>query len=289
MVAGRTFRKLNPKYKQMLFTEKRTEKLIIIAGAFGGLSVAYYFFHLEQTPFTRRVRFMPLGNAQMEQIIESEYKQALEVCGDNILPVNHPDHIRVFQVTKRLVTKNQCKEMEGIKWQVNVVDTPDMNAFVLPNGQIFMFKGMLDILPNDSALATILGHEMAHAILKHGAEQASLHGIINLFIVISLAILWAILPTDFLAISAQWFQDQILTILLHLPYSRTLEEEADEVGMLFAAKACFDVRESPKLWERLAVKENMEGTPDAEWLSTHPSHTSRASNLDSLLPEVSSA
>ncbi|KAK3754642.1 hypothetical protein QZH41_014927 [Actinostola sp. cb2023] len=291
MVGGRTFRKwyqkLSPQYKQMLLNDKRTEKLVIIVGVFGGLSIGYYLFHLEETPFTGRVRFMPLGNAQMEQIIESEYKQTLELCGEHILPVNHPDHIRVFRVTKRLVLSNQCKETEGIKWQVNIVDTPDMNAFVLPNGQIFMFKGMLDVLANDSALATILGHEMAHAILKHGAEQASLHGVINLFIVVSLAIFWAILPTDYLAIAAQWIQDQILTILLHLPYSRKLEEEADEVGMLFAAKACFDVRESPKVWKRLAVKEQNEGVPNAEWLSTHPSHANRASNLDSLLPEAS--
>lgn len=116
----------------MLFTHRRTEKIVIIVGTFGGLSIGYYLFHLEETPFTCRVRFMPIGNAQMEQIIESEYKQALEVCGEHILPVNHPDHIRVFQVTKRLVSSNQCEEMEGIKWQVNVVNTPDMNAFVLP-------------------------------------------------------------------------------------------------------------------------------------------------------------
>ena len=133
---NRTFRKwyqkLSPQYKQMLLNDKRTEKLVIIVGVFGGLSIGYYLFHLEETPFTGRVRFMPLGNAQMEQIIESEYKQALELCGEHILPVNHPDHIRVFRVTKRLVSSNQCKETEGIKWQVNIVDTPDMNAFVLP-------------------------------------------------------------------------------------------------------------------------------------------------------------
>jgi len=123
---------MNPKYKTMLFTYKRKEKLIIICGTIGGLSVAYYFFHLEETPFTQRVRFMPIGNAQMEQIIESEYQHALELCSQYILPVNHPDHIRVFQVTKRLVSSNQCPEMEGITWQVNVVDTEDMNAFVLP-------------------------------------------------------------------------------------------------------------------------------------------------------------
>lgn len=106
--------------------------MVIISGSVGGLFIAYYFFHLEETPVTNRVRFMPIGNAQMEHLVESEYKQTLELCGEYILPVNHPDHIRVFQATKRLLKGNQSKETDGIKWQVNVVNTPDVNAFVLP-------------------------------------------------------------------------------------------------------------------------------------------------------------
>ncbi|XP_032232170.2 metalloendopeptidase OMA1, mitochondrial isoform X2 [Nematostella vectensis] len=246
MLGGRTFRrwwqKLPAHHKHKLLTldllkKRRTEKLILIGGSTGVFFLAYYVYHLEETPITHRRRFMPVGNAQMRDVIEEEYRQVLEQCGEHILPVNHPYHRRVFEVAQRLVMANRSEEIDGIKWQVNVVDTDDVNAFVLPNGQIFMFVGILRMLPNEGALATILGHEMAHAILRHAAEQASVHGVVNLFVVVLLAILWALIPTDYLALAAQWIQGQILSILLHLPYSRQLEEEADQVGMLLAAKA----------------------------------------------------
>ncbi|XP_032232169.2 metalloendopeptidase OMA1, mitochondrial isoform X1 [Nematostella vectensis] len=297
MLGGRTFRrwwqKLPAHHKHKLLTldllkKRRTEKLILIGGSTGVFFLAYYVYHLEETPITHRRRFMPVGNAQMRDVIEEEYRQVLEQCGEHILPVNHPYHRRVFEVAQRLVMANRSEEIDGIKWQVNVVDTDDVNAFVLPNGQIFMFVGILRMLPNEGALATILGHEMAHAILRHAAEQASVHGVVNLFVVVLLAILWALIPTDYLALAAQWIQGQILSILLHLPYSRQLEEEADQVGMLLAAKACFDVRESPKVWSRIGAMEEHTKQQSAlpEWLSTHPSHANRANKLQALLPEA---
>ncbi|KAJ7307839.1 metalloendopeptidase, partial [Desmophyllum pertusum] len=119
------------------------------------------------------------------------------------------------------------------------------------------------------------------------AEQVSLCGFINMFMVIVLAILWALLPTDFTALFAHWLQNRILSILLHLPYSRKLEEEADEVGMNMAAKACFDVRESPIFWRRMAVTQNQMNQPElVKWLSTHPTHNDRAENLEASLPQA---
>ncbi|EDO36157.1 predicted protein [Nematostella vectensis] len=179
MLGGRTFRrwwqKLPAHHKHKLLTldllkKRRTEKLILIGGSTGVFFLAYYVYHLEETPITHRRRFMPVGNAQMRDVIEEEYRQVLEQCGEHILPVNHPYHRRVFEVAQRLVMANRSEEIDGIKWQVNVVDTDDVNAFVLPNGQIFMFVGILRMLPNEGALATILGHEMAHAILRHAGH-----------------------------------------------------------------------------------------------------------------------
>ncbi|PFX30818.1 metalloendopeptidase OMA1, mitochondrial-like [Stylophora pistillata] len=292
VVGGRYFRKWWNNLsadKRLQLTKAfhlRKERLTIVVGGFGGLCIAYYFFHLEETPFTHRPRFMPISHKQMEELTSTEYRNTLELYADKILPVTHPNHLRVFRVAKRLVMANGSKEMEHLSWQVNVVNCDDMNAFVLPNGQIFMFSGMLKVLPNDDSLATILGHEMSHAILQHGAEQVSLCGFINMFIVIVLALLWALLPTE-AAIFAHWFQNRILSIFLHLPYSRKLEEEADEVGMNMAAKACFDVRESPRFWRRLANTQNEMDEPELlKWLSTHPKHRDRADNLEALLPQA---
>lgn len=286
IVGGRTFRKnwknLSAKNRLQL-----SKGVTVFIGGFGGACVGFYFFHLEESPVTHRTRFMPISHKQMVELTEKEYKNVLEAFAEHILPPNHPDHVRVFRVATRLLLANLGEEMNNLSWQVNVVESDEINAFVLPNGQIFMFTGMLKLLHNDNTLATVLGHEISHAILQHGAEQVSLHGFINMFLIISLAMLWALLPTDLIAFGAQWLQNRILVILLHLPYSRKLEEEADEVGMTMAAKACFDVRESPRFWWRLAAAQDQMAQPEAlKWLSTHPSHSDRAQKLETLLPKA---
>ena len=109
----------------------RKEKITIVIGGFGGISLAYYFFHLEETPFTHRTRFMPISHKQMQELTEAEHRNILELYAEHILPVNHPDHRRVYRVAKRLVMANHGKEMENLSWQVSVVESEEMNAFVL--------------------------------------------------------------------------------------------------------------------------------------------------------------
>ncbi|XP_015774109.1 PREDICTED: metalloendopeptidase OMA1, mitochondrial-like [Acropora digitifera] len=286
LVGGRSLRKRLRKLSQhqRLHWSRR---VAVLLGGFGGICVGFYFYHLEETPVTNRVRFMPISHKQVQELTEREHTDLLEAFAPHILPAHHPVHQRVFVVTERWVMANQSKEMENMSWQVNVVDTEEMNAFVLPNGQIFMFTGMLKVLHNADSLAVVLGHEMSHVVLQHAAEKVSLHGFINMLLVISCALVWAVLPSDLLAIGAQWLQNMILAFLLHLPYSRKLEEEADEVGMNMAAKACFDVREGPKLWRQLALSKNNDDEPQLPaWLSTHPTHNDRADKLEGLLSKA---
>ena len=109
------------------------EKIIIITGGLSGICIAFYFFHLEETPYTHRTRFMPITHAQMNELAVTEHKEILEQYAKCILPVNHPDHIRVFRVAQNLIRANKSKEMDHLKWQVNVVLADDqINAFVLP-------------------------------------------------------------------------------------------------------------------------------------------------------------
>lgn len=118
----------------------RKEKIAIVIGGFGGVSLAYYFFHLEETPFTHRTRFMPISHKQMQELTDAEHRNVLELFAENILPVNHPSHLRVYRVAKRLVMANLgIKEMENLSWQVSVVESEDMNAFVLPVS-LFIFR-----------------------------------------------------------------------------------------------------------------------------------------------------
>ena len=126
---------------------------------------------------------------------------------------------------------------------MTIIDLPVENAFVLPGGNIFVFQGMLDLCQNDDQLAVILGHEMSHAILGHAAEQITRENFTSMVMLLPMAVLWALLPYDVLAVTCDWMMDRVTDLFLHLPFSRKMELEADKVGLVLAAKACYDVRE----------------------------------------------
>ena len=110
----------------------KKEIIVLSFSSFGGVCLVFYFFHLEEAPFTHRTRFMPITQVQMQELAETEYKNVLQVCADFVLPVTHPDHLRVHRVATRLVRANTCEEMEELRWEVNVVNSDEINAFVLP-------------------------------------------------------------------------------------------------------------------------------------------------------------
>lgn len=118
---------------------------------------------------------------------------------------------------------------------------------------------------------------------KKKAEEISHSRLLDIVSISLVLIVWAILPTDLTAALAQLFADRLLKFTFELPYSRDLEREADHVGLMFAAKACFDVRYSPVFWRRMGHV-NPEVLP--EFLSTHPTNESRAQELENLMSAV---
>ena len=103
---------------------------------------------------------------------------------------------------------------------------------------------------------------------------------------IPLAVLWAFVPNDGIALVADWFFHKASSTIFELPFNRIMETEADEVGLLLAAKACFDVREAPTFWAMMEMNENEDEKIPIEYLSTHPAHKNRESNMMSLVPEA---
>ncbi|KAM7107659.1 metalloendopeptidase OMA1, mitochondrial isoform 2-T2 [Ciconia maguari] len=155
------------------------------------------------------------------------------------------------------------------------------------NGQVFVFTGLLNAVSDIHQLSFILGHEIAHAVLEHAAEKASLVHFLDFLSLIFLTMIWAVCPRDSLAVVGQWIQSKLQEFMFDRPYSRTLEAEADKVGLQFAAKACVDVRASSVFWQQMELAETIQGQPKLpEWLSTHPSHENRAEHLDRLIPEA---
>ncbi|XP_033721825.1 metalloendopeptidase OMA1, mitochondrial isoform X2 [Tursiops truncatus] len=155
------------------------------------------------------------------------------------------------------------------------------------NGQVFIFTGLLNSVTDIHQLSFLLGHEIAHAILEHAAEKASLVHFLDFLGLIFLTMIWAICPRDSLALLGQWIQSKLQEFMFDRPYSRTLEAEADKIGLQLAAKACVDVRASSVFWQQMEFAESLHGLPKLpEWLSTHPSHGNRAEHLDRLIPQA---
>uniref|UniRef100_A0A8B9TPD5 Metalloendopeptidase OMA1, mitochondrial n=1 Tax=Anas platyrhynchos TaxID=8839 RepID=A0A8B9TPD5_ANAPL len=279
IILGRSIRnwwKALPPNKRELFKESaRRNKWKILLGisSLGVLFVMFYFTHLEETPITGRARLLVFGKEHFRQLSQMEYDMWMEEFKNKMLPETDAR----YQVVKSV----------QLDWVIHVVDEPGVNAFVLPNGQVFVFTGLLNAVSDIHQLSFILGHEIAHAVLQHAAEKASLVHFLDFLSLIFLTMIWAICPRDSLAVVGQWIQSKLQEFMFDRPYSRTLEAEADKVGLQFAAKACVDVRASSVFWQQMELAEAIQGQPKLpEWLSTHPSHENRAEHLDRLIPEA---
>ncbi|KAH7839690.1 hypothetical protein Vadar_007386 [Vaccinium darrowii] len=166
---------------------------------------------------------------------------------------------------KRKGREADTGHLEGLKWEVLVVDEPVVNAFCLPGGKIVVFTGLLEHFRTDPEIATILGHEVGHVVARHAAEQITK----NLWLVILQLILFQFLMPDLVYAMS--------TVLLRLPFSRRMEMEADYIGLLLMASAGYDPRIAPKVYEKLGQLTG--DSPLRDYLSTHPSGKKRAQHL----------
>ncbi|XP_055978296.1 metalloendopeptidase OMA1, mitochondrial isoform X2 [Sorex fumeus] len=294
IIVGRGIRnwwKALPPNKKELFKEsvrKNKWKVVFGLSSFGLLFIVFYFTHLEVSPITGRSKLLVLGKEHFRLLSELEYEALMEQFKDDMLPETDARYLGVAEVVSHLIESN--KDVPGvsdISWVVHVVDSPVINAFVLPNGQMFIFTGLLNSVADIHQLCFLLGHEIAHAVLGHAAEKASLVHLLDFLGLIFLTMTWAICPQDSLALLGQWIQSKLKEYMFDRPYSRTLEAEADRIGLLFAAKACVDVRASSVFWQQMELADSLQGQPKMpEWLSTHPSHGNRAEHLDRLIPQA---
>jgi len=293
VVIGRRFRKWwkNIDEEKAAKIKDTSRKYSHAWGALGfflfSLGVYGYQSHVEECPITKRKRFVALTEAQMKKISGQEFKQLLEGLEEQIVPTNQQVYSRVANVAKRIIAGNQdIQSISGKEWTVTVVKDDEKNAFVLPSGNIFVYTGMLEVCTNDDQLGTILSHEMAHAVLNHGAEALSHANLVSLILIVPLAVLWGLMPNDGIALVADWFFNTVSSLILELPFSRELETEADKVGLELAAKACFDVREAAAFWRKMEFLSTQDPNEIKvpEYLSTHPSHVSRHEELLSMMP-----
>ncbi|XP_048207376.1 metalloendopeptidase OMA1, mitochondrial isoform X2 [Perognathus longimembris pacificus] len=243
IIVGRGIRKwwqALPPNKKELFKEsvrRNKWKLLLGLSSFGLLFIVFYFTHLEVSPITGRRKLLLLGKEHFRLLSELEYEVWMEEFKNDMLAEKDPRYLTVKEVAYHLIECN--KDIPGIpetKWVIHVVESPEINAFVLPNGHMFIFTGLLNSVTDIHQLSFLLGHEIAHAVLGHAAEKASLVHLLDFLGMIFLTMIWAICPRDSFAILGQWIQSKFQEFMFDRPYSRTLESEADKIGLQLAAK-----------------------------------------------------
>jgi Zn-dependent protease with chaperone function len=198
------------------------------------------------------------------------YQQTLQEFSSSLLPEYSAEHRLVSRVLERLIPHSGLSNEENT-WEVHVIDDPTPNAFVIPGGKVFVFKGILDVAAGEDGLAAVLGHEIAHNVAHHAAERMS-----RSFIILPFAIIGSLLVGLDVGIG-NW----IAKLAFELPGSRKEESEADYIGLLMMAEACFDPRAALGLWQRMEEMEGKRGGGGAPpaFLSTHPSSHDRGEKI----------
>lgn len=239
-------------------------------------------------PVTGRKQLSLVSNDEIIQQSAAEYQK---VIAKGPLSNNAEQTAMIKKVGARIQTavekymaeKGLSSGLDGFKWEFNLIqDDKTANAWCMPGGKVAFYTGILPICKDETGVSIVMGHEVAHAIANHGRERMSEAMLAN-----------GLLST----LGAAMGQNPTLTqqLLLQslgigsnvamLKFSREDESEADHIGLIFMAMAGYDPNEAPKFWERMAATG---GQQPPEFLSTHPSHSTRIKDLKGWIPEAES-
>ena len=237
---------------------------------------------------TGRKQLALFGEATLQQQALSEYQSFLSQ-NKVVNTSSSRDAEMVKRVGNRIATAitqyytkiGKASELNGYKWEFNLVDSKEVNAWCMPGGKVVVYTGLLGITQNEAALAVVMGHEITHAVAHHGNERMSQGALAQgLEIVGNIATAnnekYNTLFNNVFAPTAQ--------IAVLLPNSRNQEYEADHFGLNFAAMAGYNPNEAIPFWQRMAVASNGQKPP--EFLSTHPADENRIARLKELMPEA---
>ena len=243
------------------------------------LIFAWQYFGSEKfvNPETGRKSHVGMSTQQEAALGFQTYRQVLAQARSID---SGPQFEMVRRVAGKLASATGAAGAE-YEWQVSLIDDEQINAFCLPGGKIVVYTGILPVAQNEAALATVMGHEMAHATSRHGAQrvlQQNLAQTAMTGIAVSLSDMDYNKQRAVMGALGAGAQFGIL-----MPFGRQHESEADEIGLMYMARAGYDPQESIRFWKRMD-QASRSGPP--EFLSTHPSHGTRVQQLEALMPKA---
>tara|TARA_B100001250_G_C19575884_1_gene689730 strand:- start:47 stop:799 length:753 start_codon:yes stop_codon:yes gene_type:complete len=240
-------------------------------------------------PITDRKQLSIIPEAKINSQAAAAYEQFRTKAK---LIKSGPQLKEVIEIGKRIEVsvssffenKNEEDPTRNFGWDYLLVDNDKVaNAWCMPGGKIAVYTGLLKITKNTNALSIVMGHEIAHAVAKHSVERASQAMTINIGTQVADIFLGGAINRTRNTIGQNTGMD-IFRIGIFNPFGRKQETEADYLGLIFSSLAGYDIRESVKLWERMAEKNK--GKEPPAFLSTHPSSAKRIENLRNWINKV---
>lgn len=249
--------------------------------------LALTLYYCSKVPITGRSQLNLIPSSEINSLSFQQYDEFLK---QNKLSTDVQKTAMVKQVGQNIqkavedyfAMHNISKELEGYAWEFNLIESEEVNAWCMPGGKVVVYTGLLPVTEDETGLSVVMGHEIAHAIAKHGNERMS-QGLLQQLggVALSVAIKDEPELTQNLFMAAYGVGT---TVGVMLPFSRTHESEADRLGLIFMAMAGYNPNAAVDFWTRMSAKKG--GTEPPEFLSTHPSDATRIAAIKKHLPEA---
>jgi len=264
--------------------------------ALASLTVVVTMIACSKVPISNRSQLLLVSDQELNAQALVSYKQFLDTnrvvsAGNNQTQIVRRVGERLAKAATTYFQQNKMPDyLSGFNWEFNLVENKQINAWCMPGGKVVVYTGILPITKTEGGLATVMGHEISHAIAKHGGERMSQGMLAQGLLVAGQVGLGLAMSNKRSETQNLWNQVYGLAApvgaqVAMLKYGRDQESEADHLGVIFMAMAGYDPRESVDFWSRMAQAGGNSQKPP-QFLSTHPSDSKRIADLQRLMPEA---
>ncbi len=236
-----------------------------------GLTLIFFTSCTSKTPYTNRSQLILLSQTQELSLGEQSYKETLS---KSKVITNTKEAHKIKEIGQRIA---KVAKRSDFNWEFNLVQNDEKNAFCLPGGKVVVYTGIFSVAKNDDQLATVISHEIAHALARHGAERMSTSMVAQGVQTVGAIVLGTQGSQYTQAFNVAFGLGSQYGVLM--PYGRMQESEADEIGIYLMKEAGYNLNEATKFWENMSNGQN-EGV---EFFSTHPNSATRIEHIKEVI------